>query len=180
MRTRPETHSAVHPCWPLVTLGRKTASPRRSRACFAALCSTGLEAAGGEDACPAAPQSTAVRDAVAPRRTRAQSGTGRGAAARRATATMSHWHKLGFQAFLAKEIMRKDTLPFAIGMGCAAPRPRTARPPALPLPPTHPDQPRGEACALHHPSCVSSVSPSIPSLETQVTRFTLSTESARS
>ena len=37
-----------------------------------------------------------------------------------ATATMSHWHKLGFQAFLAKEIMRKDTLPFAIGMGFVA------------------------------------------------------------
>ena len=33
---------------------------------------------------------------------------------------MSHWHKLGFQAFLAKEIMRKDTLPFAIGMGFVA------------------------------------------------------------
>ena len=49
-----------------------------------------------------------------------QSGTRRGAAARRATATMSHWHKLGFQAFLAKEIMRKDTLPFAIGMGFVA------------------------------------------------------------
>ena len=72
-----------------------------------------------EDACPAA-HNPAVRDAVAPRRTRAQSGTGRGAAARRATATMSHWHKLGFQAFLAKEIMRKDTLPFAIGMGFVA------------------------------------------------------------
>ena len=31
-----------------------------------------------------------------------------------------HWHKLGFQAFLAKEIMRKDTLPFAISMGFVA------------------------------------------------------------
>ena len=38
----------------------------------------------------------------------------------RREATMSHWHKLGFQAFLAKEIMRKDTLPFAIGMGFVA------------------------------------------------------------
>merc|ERR1711924_521609 len=66
------------------------------------------------------PNFTAGRDAVAPPRTRAKSGTRRGAAARRATATMSHWHKLGFQAFLAKEIMRKDTLPFAIGMGFVA------------------------------------------------------------
>ena len=33
---------------------------------------------------------------------------------------MSHWHKLGFQAFLAREVMRKDTLPFAIGMGFVA------------------------------------------------------------
>ena len=42
---------------------------------------------------------------------------------------MTQWHKMGMQAFIAKEIMRKDTLPFAIGMGCAAPRPRTARRP---------------------------------------------------
>ena len=33
---------------------------------------------------------------------------------------MTHWHKMGFQAFVAKEIMRKDTLPFAIGMGFVA------------------------------------------------------------
>ena len=60
-------------------------------------------------------------DAVAPRRkpsTRRALGKERPRARREAT--MSHWHKLGFQAFLAKEIMRKDTLPFAIGMGFVA------------------------------------------------------------
>eukprot|EP00629_Pelagomonadales_sp_RCC1024_P011630 CAMPEP_0119272844 /NCGR_PEP_ID=MMETSP1329-20130426/9110_1 /TAXON_ID=114041 /ORGANISM="Genus nov. species nov., Strain RCC1024" /LENGTH=65 /DNA_ID=CAMNT_0007272955 /DNA_START=77 /DNA_END=274 /DNA_ORIENTATION=+ len=33
---------------------------------------------------------------------------------------MSPWHKLGMQAFIAKEVMRKDTLPFAIGMAFVA------------------------------------------------------------
>ena len=70
------------------------------------------------------PNFTSGRDAVAPRRCRETARTAarrRGERARRrATATMSHWHKLGFQAFLAKEIMRKDTLPFAIGMGFVA------------------------------------------------------------
>jgi hypothetical protein len=68
---------------------------------------------------PRSPKPTTVRDAVAPRRTRAKRYRERSGPARR-EATMSHWHKLGFQAFLAKEIMRKDTLPFAIGMGFVA------------------------------------------------------------
>ena len=69
---------------------------------------------------PRGPQTVAVRDAVAPRRKPSTQRIKQRSRRAEATATMSHWHKLGFQAFLAKEIMRKDTLPFAIGMGFVA------------------------------------------------------------